>query len=79
MRLEVSEVVDRPVATVFRFYAYDHVRNHPRWDPDMELGKVSDGPIGVGPSFAAGTPTSTLLWKGRWRSSSSKKTGRWAS
>ena len=48
MRVEVSQVIDRPVADVFRFYAVDHVRNHPRWDPDMELEQVSDGPIGVG-------------------------------
>jgi hypothetical protein len=48
MRVEVSQVIDRPVPDVFRFYADDHVRNHPRWDPDMELEQVSDGPIGVG-------------------------------
>lgn len=48
MRVEVSQIIDRPVATVFQFYARDHVRNHPRWDPMMELEQVSDGPIGVG-------------------------------
>jgi len=48
VQLQVSQVIDRPVAKVFRFYAYEHVRNHPRWDPDMELEQVSDGPIGVG-------------------------------
>ena len=48
MKVEVSQVIDRPVSTVFRFYAHDHVRNHPRWDPMMELEQVSDGPIGVG-------------------------------
>ena len=46
--VQVSTVIDRPVADVFQFYAYDHVRNHPRWDPDMELEQVSEGPIGVG-------------------------------
>ena len=46
--VQVSEVINRPVTEVFQFYAYDHVRNHPRWDPDMELKQVSDGPIGVG-------------------------------
>ena len=46
--VQVSEVIDRPVADVFHFYAYDHVRNHPRWDPDMQLEQISDGPIGVG-------------------------------
>ena len=48
VRVEVSEVIDRPVAQVFHFYAIDHVRNHPRWDPDMQLEQISDGPIGVG-------------------------------
>lgn len=45
---EVSEIIDRPVADVFRIYAHDHVQNHPRWDPDMELEQVTEGPIGVG-------------------------------
>jgi hypothetical protein len=48
VQLQVSQVLDRPVAEVFHFYAYEHVRNHPRWDPDMELEQISDGPIGVG-------------------------------
>jgi len=41
-------VIDRPLAKVFHFYAREHVRNHPRWDPDIELQQTSDGPIGVG-------------------------------
>lgn len=48
MRVQVSKVIDRPVAEVFHFYAHEHVRNHPRWDPDMQLEQVSEGPIGVG-------------------------------
>lgn len=48
MRVEVSQIIDRPVSTVFRFYAHDHVQNHPRWDPMMELEQIGDGPIGVG-------------------------------
>jgi len=46
--VQVSAVIDRPVAEVFHFYAHEHVRNHPRWDPDMQLEQISDGPIGVG-------------------------------
>ena len=46
--VEQSEVIDRPVNDVFRFYALEHVRNHPRWDPNMHLEQVTDGPIGVG-------------------------------
>jgi hypothetical protein len=48
MQLDVSEVIDRPLADVFRFYAVRHVQNHPRWDPDMELEQLTEGPIGVG-------------------------------
>ena len=48
VRVQVSEVIDRPVAEVFHFYAHEHVRNHPRWDPDIQLEQVSDGPIGIG-------------------------------
>jgi hypothetical protein len=48
VKLEVSEEIERPVPAVFKFYAEDHVRNHPRWDPDMELEQISPDPIGVG-------------------------------
>jgi Polyketide cyclase / dehydrase and lipid transport len=48
MHLQVSYVIDRPLAQVFHFYAVEHVHNHPRWDPDIELEQISDGPIGVG-------------------------------
>jgi hypothetical protein len=48
MRVEVSQVIDLPVAAVFRWYADDHVRNHPRWDPDIELWLDTEAPIGLG-------------------------------
>ena len=48
VRIEVSEEIDRPVPIVFTFFADDHVRNHPRWDPYIELWRHSDEPIGVG-------------------------------
>jgi uncharacterized protein YndB with AHSA1/START domain len=48
MKLELTEVIDRPPAEVFRFIATNHVRNHPRWDPKMELHQLTDGPMGVG-------------------------------
>jgi uncharacterized protein YndB with AHSA1/START domain len=48
MEIQVSKEIDRPIADVWRFYAVDHVRNHPRWDPDMHLEQLSDGQIGVG-------------------------------
>jgi uncharacterized protein YndB with AHSA1/START domain len=48
VKVEVSQVIDRPVADVFRFFAVDHIRNHPRWDPHIELWPTTDEPIGVG-------------------------------
>ena len=48
LQFESSQVIDRPVDKVFRFFAVEHVRNHPRWDPDIELWLDSDRPIGVG-------------------------------
>jgi hypothetical protein len=48
MKFTISTVIDRPVAGVWRWYAVEHVRNHPRWDPKMELEQISEGPIGLG-------------------------------
>jgi hypothetical protein len=48
VRMEVSQEIDRPVPVVFKFYADDHVRNHPRWDPDIQLWRDSDEPMGLG-------------------------------
>ena len=48
LQLESSQVIDRSVDKVFHFYAVEHVRNHPRWDPDIELWLDNDSPIGVG-------------------------------
>jgi hypothetical protein len=59
--VHVSEVIDRSVREAFRFHAVEHVRNHPRWDPTMQLEQTSDGPIGVGTTIKrinsrSGTP-----------------------
>jgi uncharacterized protein YndB with AHSA1/START domain len=48
VHITVTQVIDRPVSTVFHFVAVQHVRNHPRWDPDIELWLDSDTPIAVG-------------------------------
>jgi len=48
VQLQVSQVIDRPLDKVFHFYADEHVRNHPRWNPDLQLEQISDGPIGIG-------------------------------
>jgi uncharacterized protein YndB with AHSA1/START domain len=47
-QFQFSQVIDRPVAGVFHFYADEHICNHPRWDPDIKLEAVSDEPIGIG-------------------------------
>ena len=48
MWIEASTEVERSVTDVFAWYADDHVRNHPRWDPDIELEATSEQPMGVG-------------------------------
>lgn len=52
MQIDVSTVIDRTPDIVFRFVAVGHVRNHPRWDPYMELRLETPGPIGVGSRIA---------------------------
>ena len=66
VKVQVSEVIDRSVAEVFRFQAIEHVRNHPRWDPFMRLEQVSDGPISVGTiikriNSRSGTPVEGIM------------------
>ncbi len=46
--IQASQVIDRPLADVFRFHAREHVSNHPRWDPDIELWLDSSEPLAVG-------------------------------
>lgn len=48
LHVEYSHVIDRPVDQVFHFMVVEHVKNHPRWDADIELWLDSDHPIGVG-------------------------------
>jgi hypothetical protein len=48
MEISATARIDRPVADVWRWYAVDHVRNHPRWDPDMRLEQITPGPLGLG-------------------------------
>jgi hypothetical protein len=48
VKLTINYAIDRPVSYVFDFYARNHVLNHPRWDPDIELEQITEGPIGVG-------------------------------
>lgn len=48
MKVAVAKVIDRPAAAVWKFLAVDHVRNHPRWDPRMELRQLTEGPMRAG-------------------------------
>ncbi len=48
MRVDASTTVPRPVSVVWDFYAVNHVANHPRWDPTIELEATADGPMGLG-------------------------------
>lgn len=48
VRIQASQVVGRPISQVFQFYAVEHVRNHPRWDPDIELEMITEGPMALG-------------------------------
>ena len=68
MEIKVSTEIDRPVADVWRFYAVDHVLNHPRWDPDMHLEQLTDGPIGVGTQIRRVNTRWGEPVEGRWRS-----------
>lgn len=47
----MSEVINHPISDVFTFYADDHLENHPRWDPEMQLSLATDGDIGIGTVF----------------------------
>lgn len=48
LHIEHSQVINRPIDTVFHFMVVDHVKNHPRWDSDIELWLDNDEPISVG-------------------------------
>lgn len=51
MKLDRSIVISRPPSVVFDFVAVNHLHNHPRWDPHMELQQLTDGPMGIGTRF----------------------------
>ena len=47
----MTEVINHPISDVFAFYADDHLENHPRWDPEMQLSLATDGAVGIGTVF----------------------------
>ena len=48
LQFESAQVINRPIGKVFQFYAVEHVRNHPRWDPDIKLWLENNVPLGIG-------------------------------
>src|SRR5512138_3749577 len=64
LQFESSEVIDRPIDKVFQFYAVQHVRNHPRWDPDIDLWLDADESIGVGTIIRRGNRRSGIAVEG---------------
>jgi hypothetical protein len=48
MKIEVAGIIERAPEVVFQFIGFGHVRNHPRWDTQMELEQITPGPIAVG-------------------------------
>ncbi len=47
MELEASIEIDQRISDVWH-WSVDHVRNHPRWNPDLEFEQISGGPMGLG-------------------------------
>lgn len=48
MEIEEPTVIEKPLAAVWDFCIVNHIENHPRWDPTVELEASSDDPIRVG-------------------------------
>lgn len=48
LQIEYAHVINRPVDKVFHFMVVEHVKNHPRWDSDIELWLDHDEPLEVG-------------------------------
>ena len=72
MRVESSTLIQKPVGSVWDFYATRHIQNHPRWDPAVELQATSDDPIGLGTVLSSGASRGSVARpRGRWRWSSS--------
>ncbi|GAA2029608.1 hypothetical protein GCM10009819_11580 [Agromyces tropicus] len=51
MLVEVTGIVEHPVAEVWDFAAVHHEQNHPRWDHDISLERTTPGPVGVGTTW----------------------------
>lgn len=49
--ISLSQVIERRPEVVFAFVAVNHVRNHPRWDPQRKLEQLTKAEMGVGARF----------------------------
>lgn len=63
-KFEYSHIIDRPIDKVFHFMVDEHVRNHPRWDPDIELWLESGSSIKVGTMIGRRNKRSGTLVQG---------------
>ncbi len=52
MKVQASAIINRPPETVFRFAWVDHLKNHPRWDPNViSIEPLTEGPMRAGARF----------------------------
>lgn len=63
MDTKATASISRPADVVFEFIGTNHVLNHPRWDHQMHLDQVTEGPLRVGTAVRrthtrAGAPVS---------------------
>ena len=50
INVQVSTMIDRPIAEVFAFVA--NIENHPKWESDfLEVKRLSTEPLGVGTTY----------------------------
>jgi uncharacterized protein YndB with AHSA1/START domain len=52
MKVSASKEITRSPEVVWRFLVLEHVRNHPRWVPKMELRSLTEGSIRLGSRIA---------------------------
>lgn len=48
VKAQATGIINHPVSRVFQFHAVEHVQNHPRWDANILLDDLTEGPMRVG-------------------------------
>jgi len=61
---KMTTLINRPVSDLFDFHARNHVRNHNRWDPDIELQLNEEAPLKVGTIIQRRNTRSGVLVEG---------------